>query len=112
MITTLRRLLQRGRFYSLLNRLPRTDADKLRSLGFSSELTTHLSEHAGVGETRRVMARLTGEVRPPRAGEWYLSEAHQGVMLTGYNHTDEASIAELVVVREKVRVEHTIEKVL
>ncbi len=57
---------------------------------------------------KNIAAKMTGEKRPPKAGEWYLSGAIIGAYLATNDLTTSYYIAKLVHVEKHVTV-HTIE---
>ena len=86
-------MLKRGEFYPLGDRLTLAESRRF-GLSMASDLTIQAS----------MRGRWTGEQRPPRAGEWYLS----GALIEAYRAPSDLSapypIAELVKIRVETRV--------
>jgi hypothetical protein len=88
--------LRRGQLYPLADRLPPEIQAQVRS----RRRMVQLPSLGYIGAGNPVRARWTGEKRPPRAGEWYLS----GAVIEAYRAPNDLStpfhIAELVETEE------------
>jgi len=62
-----------AKLYPVVDQLTR---DELQKLGLTFSEGLHLQPRTSIGlPARNIMAMATGEKRPPKKGEWYLSGA-------------------------------------
>lgn len=101
--------LKRTGFYPLVDRLPLRDRTAiLDQVGFTipdEELNNRTDSLRGCDVrsikengyiSRHVFAKWTGEKRPPKKGEWYLSGAIIGAYQAGHDLSNDYHIATLV----------------
>jgi hypothetical protein len=95
-------MLKRNAYYPLADRLLyATREETVRRFALAEEIRTEGSIGRDGWISRHVKAKWTGEKRPPKRGEWYLSGAEIAAYCAPNDLTTPYHIATLVVVREK-----------